>query len=41
MNLVEAYLLFVLMYGLVVIGLFVVVKRELKKIVKEVKGEKT
>jgi hypothetical protein len=40
MNPIDTYLLFVVLYGLVMIGLFVVMRKELKKIQKELKGDK-
>jgi hypothetical protein len=40
MNPIGAYLLFVVLYGLIMIGLYVVMRKELKKIEKELGGDK-
>jgi len=40
MNAVYAYLIFVLMYSLIIVGLFVVLRKEFKKLEKELKGER-
>ena len=40
MNILYAHLVFVLMYSLVIVGLFIVMRSELKKIQKEMRGEK-
>ena len=40
MNYLDAYLLLVILYSLVLTGLYTIMKKELKKVEKEFKGEK-